>query len=122
MQKPTPVSYTHLDVYKRQLKHRHRDKLQLDAYTRPLALHGTEGSYKIRFKDNRNGWDCAYPAAELLPDLSLIHILHGFPAGFVAAAVPELGKSGPQGLVPGSLPRRHGAPPPSGRKVRSRLR
>ena len=46
--------------------------------------------------------------------------LHGFPAGFVAAAVPELGKSGPQGLVPGSLPRRHGAPPPRGRKVRSR--
>ena len=46
--------------------------------------------------------------------------LHGFPAGFVAAAVPELGKSGPQGLVPGSRPRRHGAPPPRGRKVRSR--
>lgn len=38
---------------------------------------GTEGSYKIRFKDNRNGWDCAYPAAELLPDHTLVCTTYG---------------------------------------------
>mgnify|MGYP003196356194 FL=1 len=37
----------------------------------------TEGSYKIRFKDNRNGWDCAYPAAELLPDHTLVCTTYG---------------------------------------------
>lgn len=38
---------------------------------------GTKGSYKIRFKDNRNGWDCAYPAAELLPDHTLVCTIYG---------------------------------------------
>lgn len=38
---------------------------------------GGEGMYKIRFKDNRNGWDCAYPAAEQLPDGTLVCTTYG---------------------------------------------
>lgn len=36
-----------------------------------------EGQYRIRLKDNRNGWDTAYPAAELLPDGTLVCTTYG---------------------------------------------
>lgn len=71
-----------------------------------VAGGGTEGGRGVTEKKNGTA-RAGVPAAGFLRKG-----LHGFPAGFVAAAVPELGKSGPQGLVPGSRPRRHGAPRP----------
>jgi len=38
---------------------------------------GNEGLYRIRFKDNKNGWDAAYPAAEILPDGTLVCTTYG---------------------------------------------
>ena len=38
---------------------------------------GHEGQFRIRFKDNTNGWDSTYPAAELLPDGTLICTTYG---------------------------------------------
>lgn len=38
---------------------------------------GSEGEYRLRLKDNRNGWDTAYPAAELLPDGTLVCTSYG---------------------------------------------
>lgn len=38
---------------------------------------GHEGEYRIRFKDNRNGWDTAYPAAEYLPDGTIVCTTYG---------------------------------------------
>lgn len=40
-------------------------------------VHGREGQYRIRFKDNRNDGDTAYPAAELLPDGTLVCTTYG---------------------------------------------
>ncbi len=39
--------------------------------------HGYEGQYRIRFKDNKKGGDAAYPAAELLPDGTLVCTAYG---------------------------------------------
>ena len=38
---------------------------------------GYEGQFRIRFKDNTNGWDSTYPAAELLPDGTLVCTTYG---------------------------------------------
>ncbi|MBR8534572.1 exo-alpha-sialidase [Carboxylicivirga sediminis] len=38
---------------------------------------GYEGQYRIRFKDNTKGWDAAYPAAEVLPDGTLVCTTYG---------------------------------------------
>lgn len=38
---------------------------------------GYEGEYRIRFKDNRNGGDTAYPAAEILPDGTVVCTTYG---------------------------------------------
>ncbi|MDC1377868.1 glycoside hydrolase [Flavobacteriaceae bacterium] len=38
---------------------------------------GNEGAYRVRFKDNKKGWDTTYPAAELLPDGSLVCTTYG---------------------------------------------
>lgn len=38
---------------------------------------GYEGQFRIRFKDNKNGWDSTYPAAELLPDGTLVCTTYG---------------------------------------------
>lgn len=38
---------------------------------------GREGQYRIRFKDNKHGWDTTYPAAELLADGTLVCTTYG---------------------------------------------
>lgn len=38
---------------------------------------GKEGQYRIRFKDNKKGGDCAYPALELLPDGTIVATTYG---------------------------------------------
>lgn len=38
---------------------------------------GKDGQYRVRLKDNRKGWDTAYPAAELLPDGTLVCTSYG---------------------------------------------
>lgn len=40
-------------------------------------LKGTEGQYRIRFKDNTKGWDTTYPAVELAPDGTFITTTYG---------------------------------------------
>lgn len=40
-------------------------------------VEGNEGQYRLRFKDNTMGNDCAYPALEILPDGTLIAITYG---------------------------------------------
>lgn len=40
-------------------------------------LEGREGQYRVRFKDNKKGSDCAYPAMELLPDGTVVAITYG---------------------------------------------
>lgn len=40
-------------------------------------VQGKEGQYRIRLKDNKNGWDTAYPAAELLPDGTIVCTTYG---------------------------------------------
>jgi hypothetical protein len=40
-------------------------------------LRGTPGQYRIRLKDNRHGWDCAYPGVELLPDGTIVTTTYG---------------------------------------------
>ena len=63
-----------------------------------IAGGGTEGGRGVTEKKNGTA-RAGVPAAGFFRQG-----LHGFPAGFVAAAVPELRKPGPQGLVPGSRP------------------
>lgn len=41
-------------------------------------LMGNEGQYRIRFKDNTRGSDCAYPALELLPDGHIVATTYGY--------------------------------------------
>ncbi len=36
-----------------------------------------EGQYRIRIKDNKNGWDTAYPGVELLPDGTFVTTTYG---------------------------------------------
>lgn len=40
-------------------------------------VNGTEGQYRIRFKDNTKGWDTTYPAVELAPDGTFITTTYG---------------------------------------------
>ena len=40
-------------------------------------VEGKEGQYRIRFKDNTRGSDCAYPALELLPDGTVVATTYG---------------------------------------------
>jgi len=36
-----------------------------------------EGQYRIRIKDNKNGWDTTYPAVEILPDGTIVTTTYG---------------------------------------------
>jgi hypothetical protein len=38
---------------------------------------GSEGQYRIRFKDNIHSWDCCYPGVELLPDGTFVTTTYG---------------------------------------------
>lgn len=38
---------------------------------------GTPGQYRIRIKDNKNGWDTTYPGVELLPDGTFVLTTYG---------------------------------------------
>ena len=38
---------------------------------------GKEGQYRIRLKDNKHRWDCAYPGVELLPDGTFVTTTYG---------------------------------------------
>jgi hypothetical protein len=40
-------------------------------------VHGCEGQYRVRLKHNFHGWDCAYPALELLPDGTIVATTYG---------------------------------------------
>ena len=40
-------------------------------------LKGTEGQYRIRIKDNKEGWDTTYPGLELLPDGTFVMTTYG---------------------------------------------
>jgi len=40
-------------------------------------VEGKEGQYRLRFKDNKKGADCAYPALELLPDGTIVATTYG---------------------------------------------
>jgi hypothetical protein len=41
------------------------------------VVQGREGQYRVRFKDNHHGWDCAYPGVELLPDGTFVVTTYG---------------------------------------------
>jgi hypothetical protein len=36
-----------------------------------------EGEYRVRFMDNKNPWDTAYPGVELLPDGTFVVTTYG---------------------------------------------
>jgi len=38
---------------------------------------GREGQYRVRLKDNRHRWDCAYPGVVLLPDDTIVTTTYG---------------------------------------------
>ena len=38
---------------------------------------GREGQYRVRLKDNRHRWDCAYPGVEVLPDGTFVTTTYG---------------------------------------------
>ena len=38
---------------------------------------GRIGQYKLRLKDNKNAWDCAYPGVEVLPDGTIVTTTYG---------------------------------------------
>jgi len=40
-------------------------------------VNGGEGQYRIRIKDNKNGWDTTYPGVEVLPDGTFILTTYG---------------------------------------------
>ena len=40
-------------------------------------LEGREGQYRILIKDNKKGWDTAYPGLELLPDSTFVTTTYG---------------------------------------------
>lgn len=40
-------------------------------------VNGREGQYRILIKKNYDGWDCAYPGLELLPDGTLLTVTYG---------------------------------------------
>ena len=40
-------------------------------------VHGKEGQYVVRLKDNKYGADCAYPGVEVLPDGTIVTTTYG---------------------------------------------
>ena len=40
-------------------------------------VHGNEGQYVVRLKDNKRGADCAYPGVEVLPDGTIVTTTYG---------------------------------------------
>lgn len=40
-------------------------------------VHGREGRYRVRLKDNHKGADCAYPGVEILPDGTFVATTYG---------------------------------------------
>lgn len=40
-------------------------------------LNGRNGQYRVRLKDNKNSWDCAYPGVEVLPDDTVVATTYG---------------------------------------------
>ncbi len=40
-------------------------------------VHGKEGQYVVRLKDNKKGADCAYPGVEVLPDDTIVTTTYG---------------------------------------------
>ena len=40
-------------------------------------VHGREGQYRVRLKDNHRGADCAYPGVEVLPDGTFVCVTYG---------------------------------------------
>jgi len=40
-------------------------------------VNGTEGQYRIRLRDNRHRWDCAYPGVLILPDDTIVTTTYG---------------------------------------------
>jgi hypothetical protein len=40
-------------------------------------VHGREGQYRVRLKDNHKGADCAYPGVEVLPDGTFVATTYG---------------------------------------------
>lgn len=40
-------------------------------------VEGNPGQYRVRIKDNRHEWDCAYPGVEVLPDGTFVTTTYG---------------------------------------------
>ncbi len=40
-------------------------------------VEGREGQYRVRLKDNKHRWDCAYPGVEILPDGTIVAVTYG---------------------------------------------
>jgi hypothetical protein len=40
-------------------------------------VEGREGQYRVRLKDNKHRWDCAYPGVEILPDGTFVTTTYG---------------------------------------------
>lgn len=40
-------------------------------------LHGRQGQYRVRFKDNKHRWDTTYPGVEVLPDATFVVTTYG---------------------------------------------
>jgi lysophospholipase L1-like esterase len=40
-------------------------------------VEGREGQYRVRLKDNKNAWDCAYPGVLILPDGTIVSTTYG---------------------------------------------
>jgi hypothetical protein len=40
-------------------------------------VHGREGQYRVRLKDNHRAADCAYPGVEILPDGTFVTVTYG---------------------------------------------
>jgi hypothetical protein len=38
---------------------------------------GRDGQYRVRFKKNHKGFDCAYPGVEVLPDGTFVTTTYG---------------------------------------------
>jgi hypothetical protein len=41
------------------------------------VANGGPGQFRVRLKDNRNAWDCAYPGVTVLPDGTIVAITYG---------------------------------------------
>ncbi len=40
-------------------------------------IEGRPGEYRVRIKDNKHAWDCAYPGVEILPDGTIVTTTYG---------------------------------------------